>query len=176
MFRDTDLFWTMRWMRADAVAIFIAAVGATMVTHGRWWWFFALFLVPDLSMTGYLFGSRAGAVAYNTAHMYAWPLVLLATGLASHASFSTTAALSWIAHIALDQAVGYGLKFTDGIRAHSTWAHWTNAPKSRCGRPLFCCSSRMIEAGIDNSHLALCQNCVRCRSELQANSMIYGRS
>jgi hypothetical protein len=110
MFRDTDLFWTMRWMRADAVAIFIAAVGATMVTHGRWWWFFALFLVPDLSMTGYLFGSRAGAVAYNTAHMYAWPLVLLATGLASHASFSTTAALSWIAHIALDQAVGYGLK------------------------------------------------------------------
>jgi uncharacterized protein DUF4260 len=110
MFRDADFFWTMRWMRADGVAIFIAAVGATTVTHGRWWWFFALFLVLDLSMTGYLLGSRAGAIAYNTAHMYAWPLALLTTGLASHAPFWTTAALSWIAHIALDQVVGYGLK------------------------------------------------------------------
>jgi uncharacterized protein DUF4260 len=110
MFREADFFWTMRWMRADAIAVFIAAVGATTVTHGRWWWFFALFLVPDLSMTGYLLGRRAGAVVYNTAHMYAWPLALLATGLANHASFWTTAALSWIAHIALDQVMGYGLK------------------------------------------------------------------
>jgi uncharacterized protein DUF4260 len=110
MFRDTDFFWTMRWTRADAIAIFIASVGATALTHGRWWWFFCLFLVPDLSMTGYLFGSRAGAVAYNTAHMYAGPLALLAAGLAGHAPFWTTAALSWIAHIALDQIAGYGLK------------------------------------------------------------------
>ena len=105
-----NFFWTMRWMRVDAMAIFIAAVAATAVTHGRWWWFFALFLVPDLSMAGYLFGNRAGAVAYNTAHMYAWPLALLASGLAGHATFSTTAALSWMAHIALDQVLGYGLK------------------------------------------------------------------
>ena len=55
---------------------------------------------------------------------------------------------------------GLWVEATDGIRAHSTWAHWTNAPRSRCCRPLFGCSSRMIEAGIDNSHLALCQNCV----------------
>jgi hypothetical protein len=110
VFRETDFFWTMRWIRADAIVIFIAALGAITVTHGRWWWFFAFFLVPDLSMAGYLFGSRAGAVAYNTAHMYAWPLAMLAIGRASHASFSTTAALSWIAHIALDQVMGYGLK------------------------------------------------------------------
>jgi len=110
MFRDTDFFWTMRWTRADAMAILIASVGANTLTHGRWWWFLSVFLVPDLSMTGYLFGSRAGAIAYNTVHMYAWPLALLAIGLSSHASFWTTAAFSWIAHIALDQVVGYGLK------------------------------------------------------------------
>jgi hypothetical protein len=115
MFRDTDFFWTMRWLRADAIAIFIASVGATALTHGRWWWFLSLFLVPDLSMTGYLLGRRAGAVAYNTAHMYAWPLALLTIGLAGHASFWTTAALSWIAHIALDQVVGYGLKLPTGF-------------------------------------------------------------
>jgi hypothetical protein len=80
------------------------------LTHGRWSWFLALFMVPDLSMSGYLFGSRVGAAAYNTAHMYAWSLALFATGFANHGSLVTTAALSWAAHIALDQALGYGLK------------------------------------------------------------------
>jgi hypothetical protein len=107
---ESDFYWTMRWIRADAIAILLAAVWAMTVTHGRWPWFFALFLGPDLSMFAYLFGHRIGAVAYNTAHMYTWPLALLAAGFANHGSLVTTAALSWIAHIALDQALGYGLK------------------------------------------------------------------
>src|SRR5262245_9912351 len=112
MFRSVDFFWTVRWIRADAIAVFAAAVWAMTVTDGRWSWFLALFLVPDLSMLGYLFGSRVGAGAYNTVHMYGWPLALLATGLGGHRSLMTTAALSWIAHIALDQALGYGLKLS----------------------------------------------------------------
>jgi hypothetical protein len=110
MFRDTDVFWTMRWIRVDAMGIFMAALWAMTVTHGHWLWFLALFLAPDLSMLGYLFGSRAGAVAYNTVHMYAWPLALLAIGIARHEPLMTTGALSWIAHVAFDQVAGYGLK------------------------------------------------------------------
>jgi hypothetical protein len=110
MFRDIDFFWTMRWIRADAVAILATAVWGVGLTHGRWTWFLAFLLLPDLSMSGYLFGRRAGAIAYNTGHMYAWPLALLAIGLADQGSLITTAALSWVAHIALDQVLGYGLK------------------------------------------------------------------
>ena len=110
MFRDLDFVWTVRWLRADAIAILVAAVWAVSVTDARWAWFFALLLIPDLSMGGYLFGSRAGAIAYNTGHMFAWPLALLVIGLTRHGSFTTTAALSWIAHIALDHALGYGSK------------------------------------------------------------------
>ena len=65
MFLDNDYLWTMRWVRADAMAICIAAAWAMTVTHGHWAWFAALFLGPDLSMAAYLFGSRAGAVAYS---------------------------------------------------------------------------------------------------------------
>ena len=61
-------------------------------------------------MSGYLFGSRAGAAVYNTGHMYAWPLALLAIGLTGKSPLTTIAGLSWIAHIALDQVLGYGLK------------------------------------------------------------------
>ena len=107
---DNDYLWTMRWVRAEAIAICIAVAWAMTATHGHWAWFAALFLGPDLSMAAYLFGSRAGAVAYNTTHIYAWPLALLAIGLSHNGPFLTTAALSWIAHIALDQVVGYGLK------------------------------------------------------------------
>jgi hypothetical protein len=98
------------------------------VTNGRWSWFFGLLLLPDLSMMGYLLGRRAGAVAYNTAHMYAWPLLLLALGVAGGASFPPTAALSWVAHIALDQVMGYGLKLP------TAFEHTTLGPIGRARR------------------------------------------
>jgi hypothetical protein len=110
VFRDPDFFWTMRWIRADAMGVLAATLWAVTVTHGSWAWFFALLLLPDASMAGYLFGSRAGAAVYNTGHMYAWPLALLFIGLTGKSPLTTTAGLSWIAHIAVDQVVGYGLK------------------------------------------------------------------
>jgi hypothetical protein len=110
MFRDIDVLWTVRWIRVDAIAIVAAALWTMQVTHGSWAWFLGVLLAPDLSMLGYLFGSRAGAAIYNTGHMYLWPLALLTIGFASHGPMMTTVALSWIAHVALDQVVGYGLK------------------------------------------------------------------
>jgi hypothetical protein len=107
--------WASRWIRADAAALFIVALWACRATHSSWIWFFALFLVPDLSMLGYLIGPRVGAATYNAGHLYAWPVGLLAAGLASHTAWATTAALSWIAHIAFDNVVGYGVKLPLGF-------------------------------------------------------------
>jgi hypothetical protein len=107
--------WASRWIRGDAAALFVVTLWACGATHSSWTWFFALFLVPDLSMVGYLFGPRVGAVTYNAGHLYAWPAGLLAAGLAYHTSWATTAALSWIAHIAFDNVVGYGLKIPMGF-------------------------------------------------------------
>jgi hypothetical protein len=107
--------WISRWVRADAAALLVLTLWAVASTNSRWTWFLALFLVPDLSMIGYVFGSRVGATTYNAGHLYAWPVALLAVGLASHSSLATTAALSWIAHIAFDNVVGYGLKLPTGF-------------------------------------------------------------
>jgi Domain of unknown function (DUF4260) len=107
--------WAARWMRVDAAALFIVTLWACRAANISWPWFFALFLVPDLSMLGYVFGPRVGAVTYNTGHLYAWPVALLATALASHRSWAMTAALIWIAHIAFDNVVGYGLKSPTGF-------------------------------------------------------------
>ena len=48
---------------------------------GGWLLFVLLFLVPDLSMLGYLAGRRRGAVAYNLFHTYALPGLLAVFGL-----------------------------------------------------------------------------------------------
>ena len=65
--------WTSRWTRADAAAIVVLTLWAVSATNSSWIWFFALFLLPDLSMIGYLLGPRVGAVTYNVGHLYAWP-------------------------------------------------------------------------------------------------------
>lgn len=105
-----------RWIRGDAAVLLGLTLWAVTHTQSSWFWFLALFLVPDLSMFGYLFGPRVGAMTYNAGHLYALPVALLAAGLAWHAALTTTAALSWIAHIAFDNVVGYGLKLPTGFK------------------------------------------------------------
>ena len=104
-----------RWVRADAAGLVVLTLWAVTSTHSSWIWFLALFLVPDLSMLGYLFGPRVGATTYNGGHLYVWPVAMLCAGLAWHASLVITAALSWITHIAFDNVVGYGLKLPIGF-------------------------------------------------------------
>ena len=80
-----------RWVRADAAVLLVITLWAVTATNGSWIWFLALFLAPDLSMIGYVFGPRVGAVTYNAGHLYAWPAGLLAAGVVYHPSLATTA-------------------------------------------------------------------------------------
>ena len=77
---------------------------------GHSWMLFAgLLLVPDLSLLGYLAGPRVGAVAYNLAHSYVGPIIAAAAALLT--GRPPVVALLWAAHIGMDRAVGYGLKY-----------------------------------------------------------------
>jgi hypothetical protein len=97
-------------LRAEGAAMFAAGVYAYAQLGAGWGMFAALFLVPDLSMLGYLAGPRAGAHSYNLAHSYLAPAVLALAGLVAPA-WLPWAAL-WLAHIGFDRALGYGLKYT----------------------------------------------------------------
>jgi hypothetical protein len=101
-------------LRIEGAAAFVLAVG--LYAHGGYGWllFAILILVPDLSMLGFLAGPRAGAIAYNAVHSYIGPL-LLASGMTfSGGSFAVP--LVWVAHIGIDRALGYGLKYPAGFR------------------------------------------------------------
>jgi hypothetical protein len=83
---------------------------------GGGWGLFALcFLIPDLSMAGYLVGPQVGAATYNAAHSYVGPILLWLATRSISSSWAAFAVLIWIAHIGVDRAVGYGLKYSSGF-------------------------------------------------------------
>ena len=67
-------------------------------------------------MIGYLAGRRVGAICYNCAHTTLLPWALLLSGYFSGNSLGLAVALIWIAHIGVDRALGYGLKYVTGFK------------------------------------------------------------
>lgn len=102
-------------LRLEGLAV--AAVTAVLYarTGASWWLFAALWLVPDLSMLGYLAGSCWGARVYNAVHTYVLPGALALSSLLLQAPILLPLALIWINHIGVDRLMGYGLKYSDGF-------------------------------------------------------------
>jgi hypothetical protein len=103
-------------LRLEGIAAFAVAV-ALYAHAGFSWPIFALLLLsPDLSMLAYFAGPRAGTAVYNVAHTYTLALPLVLAGFFDALPALTAAGLILIAHIGLDRALGYGLKYSTGFR------------------------------------------------------------
>ena len=102
-------------LRLEALLVFLAASVGYFQTGTSWWLFAVVFLVPDLSMLGYLAGPKTGAAAYNLGHWYGGPFSCIAWGVFGHVTLMLAVGLIWAAHIGLDRALGYGLKYADGF-------------------------------------------------------------
>ena len=98
-------------LRAEGLAVFVTAVGLYFRADYQWWLLLALALAPDLSAIGYAAGTHVGAAAYNTAHTHVLPVALGFAGVLTESSTATKLALIWLAHIGIDRALGYGLKY-----------------------------------------------------------------
>jgi hypothetical protein len=68
-----------RLLRLEGTAL-LAGSPLAHAPAGPWWLVPLTFLLPDLSETGYLFGTKAGASSCNLAHTTPLPGVLVAVG------------------------------------------------------------------------------------------------
>jgi hypothetical protein len=102
-------------LRIEGAALTLAAVFMFHRIGGNWWLFAALILVPDVSFAGYLINTRIGAIAYNTMHVTLGPLVCAALGFLLPSFDLLSIALIWAAHVGIDRAFGYGLKYGAGF-------------------------------------------------------------
>jgi len=99
-------------LRMEAAVVVLAATIIYSQIGNGWILFVVLFLVPDLTMLGYLVNRRIGAAVYNAGHAYILPAALGGYGYLSGGHIAISVALIWIAHIGFDRVLGYGLKYT----------------------------------------------------------------
>ena len=118
-------------LRAEGLAALAGATLAYGALGGSWWLYGGLLLAPDLAMLGYLAGPRWGAAAYNAAHTTLAPLALGLAAWLAGSSLLGGLALIWAAHIGMDRAVGYGLKYASGFKA----THLSVTPSPAPARP-----------------------------------------
>ena len=102
-------------LRLEGLTLFVGMTLLYAVWDGSWWVYAILFLVPDLSFAAYLAGPRIGAIIYNAAHSYMAPMTLMTTGFALSSPLVLSIAMIWLAHIGIDRALGYGLKYFSGF-------------------------------------------------------------
>ena len=102
-------------LRLEGLMLFAGMTLLYAVWDGSWWVYAIRFLAPDLSFLGYLAGPRLGAVVYNAAHSYMAPVSLMVAGFALPSPLPLSIAMIWMAHIGIDRALGYGLKYSAGF-------------------------------------------------------------
>jgi hypothetical protein len=98
-------------LRLEAGVALAGSVVAYSMLGGHWGTFALLFLLPDLSLLGYLVGRRVGAACYNAAHSYLGPAALAALGASSGTHALLWLSSIWAAHVGFDRMLGYGLKY-----------------------------------------------------------------
>ncbi|MGE3191032.1 MAG: DUF4260 domain-containing protein [Vicinamibacterales bacterium] len=113
------------WLRIEGLAVFAASAVAYSWQLASWQLFGALFLVPDITMFGYLATPALGARLYNLSHNYAAPVFLIMYGLGIGRADVVPFGLIWTAHIGFDRMLGFGLKYPD---------HFENSHLGRVGR------------------------------------------
>lgn len=117
--RDTGALRLVRPANVLRIEGLVALVVAVLLYRevGESWWLFALlFFAADLTFAGYLAGPRIGSVVYNAAHTTIFPLVLAGIGVVGDSEMAVAVALIWLAHIAMDRMLGYGLKLPTGFK------------------------------------------------------------
>ena len=102
-------------LRLEGLALFIGMTLLYGIWDGSWWVYVILFLVPDISFAAYLAGPKFGALVYNAVHSYLGPMALMTTGFASGEPLTLSIAMIWLAHIGIDRALGFGLKYEAGF-------------------------------------------------------------
>jgi len=102
-----------RWLRLEAAVLLVGALISYATTKQHWWLVPVVLLLPDVAMLGYVRDTRIGAIVYNVAHTTPVPALIIGLGWWQHRPLVLGLGLVWLAHLALDRLMGYGLKYDD---------------------------------------------------------------
>ncbi len=105
-------------LQIEAIVPFLLSVALINLLPIKfaWWAWILIFLIPDISMIGYAFGNKIGALVYNVFHHQLVAVVLGFIGLWLQLPYVELAGLVLLGHSSLDRAMGFGLKLDKGFK------------------------------------------------------------
>ena len=103
-------------IRLEEFAMFLLSIYLFSQLHFQWWLYLALILTPDISMIAYVFGNKAGAVAYNIFHHKALAIALYVLGAYQQNEIIQMIGIILFAYASMDRILGYGLKTFQGFK------------------------------------------------------------
>lgn len=109
-------------IKLEEIGQFLLSVILFSQLNYTWWIFPACLLLPDVSMIGYVFGSKTGAAIYNIFHHKLIAVLVFVVGFWLNNSIIMLAGTILFGHSAMDRIFGYGLKFNDDFKhTHLGW-------------------------------------------------------
>lgn len=103
-------------LKLEELGLFVLGIYLFNQLDYAWWWFLVLIFVPDLSMIGYVFGDKWGALCYNSFHHRGMAIALYLIGIYFSNSLIQLSGIMLFAHSSMDRMFGYGLKYETGFK------------------------------------------------------------
>lgn len=103
-------------LRIEGALFFLISLYVFYLREMSWLIFFLLLFTPDISMIGYLKDKKIGSVIYNLGHNYLLAIALVILGNVLPYDWMVTLGIILFAHVSLDRALGFGLKYPDDFK------------------------------------------------------------
>ncbi|MGL2965092.1 DUF4260 domain-containing protein [Flavobacterium sp. XGLA_31] len=103
-------------IQLEEAGLFLLGIFMFSQLSFAWWWFLILILAPDVSMIGYVFGNKTGAVSYNLFHHRGIAVLIYLLGTITVNHGLQLIGIILLAHASMDRMLGYGLKYEKGFK------------------------------------------------------------
>lgn len=97
-------------LKLEDITLVILSFYFFLALDYAWWWFPLLFFVPDVSLAGYLIGTKTGAIIYNIIHHRALSILLYLAGNLTRSPGLQLAGIVMLGHSSFDRALGFELQ------------------------------------------------------------------
>lgn len=109
-------------LKLEELGQFLLSILLFSYLNFEWWIFPICILLPDISMIGYLFNTKIGALLYNIFHHKLLGILIIALGFFLDIPLLELSGIILFGHSAMDRIFGYGLKFSDDFKhTHLGW-------------------------------------------------------
>ncbi len=100
----------------QTVLFLLSIILFSELSNFPWYFYAALFFVPDISFLAYTINSKIGAVLYNLLHHQGIWIFISILGFYSEIEWLLGLGIVFTGHAAFDRLFGYGLKYSDSFK------------------------------------------------------------